>query len=159
MGGCSVDLIGEKDLREHGAGPKFEVLQLLVEDGDPGDVGGQKVGRELDASEGAVERARQRLGQHRLADARNILDQEVALAEEGRQTHPNLTVLVDDGAANVRKDGLRHALHGIELNLTSGPAAQEIRPRTLRIIETEVVELTMMYSPKGYTASSHRVPS
>ena len=46
---------------------------------------GQQVGRELDALEGAAERARQRLGQHRLADAGHVLDEHVALAEQRDQ--------------------------------------------------------------------------
>ena len=60
----------EHDVGEHRAGAELEVAALLVEHVHAGDVGGQHVGRELDAAERAVDRAGHRLGEHRLADAR-----------------------------------------------------------------------------------------
>ena len=47
----------------------------------PGDVGRQQVGGGLDAGELAGQRPGERLGQHRLADAGEVLDDQVALAQ------------------------------------------------------------------------------
>src|SRR5581483_7446418 len=74
LGARAVDLVREHDLREDRAGAELEVRRLLVEGADAGDVGGKEVGRELDAAERAVKRARERLREHGLADARYVLD-------------------------------------------------------------------------------------
>ena len=60
-----------------GPGAELELAGALVVDRDAGDVARQQVGRELDALEGAAGRARQALGQHRLADAGHVLDQQM----------------------------------------------------------------------------------
>jgi hypothetical protein len=72
-----------------------------LKDVDAGDVRRQQVGRELDAAEGAAERARQRLGQHRLADARHIFQQHVPVAEERDQQQLDHGVLADDHAVDL----------------------------------------------------------
>ena len=66
-------------------GLELEVAGLLVEDRDPGDVGGQQVGGELHPADGAVDRAAERLGQHGLADPGHVLDQQVTLGEQHGQ--------------------------------------------------------------------------
>jgi hypothetical protein len=76
-----VDLVREQDLREHRAGAELELARLLVERAHAGDVGRQQVRRELDAAEGAVEGASERLGEHRLAHAGHVLDEEVPFAQ------------------------------------------------------------------------------
>ena len=57
----------------------------LVEDVRADDVGGQQVGRALDARVLGVHRARERAGERGLADARVVLDQDVALGEQRDQ--------------------------------------------------------------------------
>ena len=78
----AVHLVDEQQVREHRARPELELVRALVEDVDAGDVGRQQVGRELEPREGAVERARERLREHRLPDAREVLDDQVALRDE-----------------------------------------------------------------------------
>ena len=46
----AVDLVDEHDVREDGTGSELEVAFALVEDREPGDVGGLEVGRALDAA-------------------------------------------------------------------------------------------------------------
>ena len=73
---------------------------------DAGDVARQQVGRELDALEGAADRARDGLRQDRLADARHVLDQDMALAQHGDQREAHGIVLADDHALDVVDDPL-----------------------------------------------------
>ena len=79
LGGGAVDLVGQDYLGHHRAGAELKLPVALVVDGDAGDVAGQQVGGELDALELASQRGGQALGQHGLADAGNVLDQDVAL--------------------------------------------------------------------------------
>ena len=88
LGRGTVDLVTNHDVREHAAGAELEVASLLVVDRHPGHVGGQQIRGELDPADGAVDRAGQRLGQHRLADAWHVLDQEVSLAEQNHDGKP-----------------------------------------------------------------------
>ena len=107
----AVDLVGQHDLGDKRPGAELEVAAFLVEDADAHDVGGQQVGRELDALEGAAERARQRLGQHGLADARHVLQQDVALAEQGDQQEVDDLLLADDDAADIGAQSRCCVLH------------------------------------------------
>ena len=84
----AVDLVDEEKVREDRARPELELVRALVEDVDARDVGRQQVGRELQAREGAVDRARHRLGQHRLPHAREVLDDQVPLADQGEDAEP-----------------------------------------------------------------------
>ena len=65
-----------------GPGPELELVRALVEDVHAGDVRRQQVGRELHARERHVERARERLREHRLPHSRKVLEDQVALADE-----------------------------------------------------------------------------
>ena len=82
LGRGAVDLVADHDVGEDPAGPELELAGVLVEDRDPGDVGGQQVGGELDPPHRQSMLAGQRLAQHRLADARDVLDEEVPLGEQ-----------------------------------------------------------------------------
>src|SRR3989304_949426 len=53
----AVDLVGQHDLRHDRAWAELELAGLLVEHVHARDVGGQEVGRELEALERAAERA------------------------------------------------------------------------------------------------------
>ena len=104
LGGGAVDLVPQHDVGEDRAGPELEVALLLVEDVDAGDIGGQQVGRELQSAERAVDRTRDRLGQHGLADAGHVLDQEVSLGDQGDERQPDLTVLAPHDLLDVGLD-------------------------------------------------------
>ena len=98
---CAVDLVAEHDVGEHRAGAELEVAALLVEHVHAGDVGGQHVGRELDAPERAVDRPSHRLGEHRLADAGHVLDQQVSFGDQRNQRQADLGVLAADDPLDV----------------------------------------------------------
>ena len=78
----AVDLVGEENVREDRALPEDELARPLIIDRDAHDVARQQIARELHApqipSDGARERARER----RLADARDVLDEQVPSAEQ-----------------------------------------------------------------------------
>jgi hypothetical protein len=100
----AVDLVPEHDVREDRARPELEVAALLIEDVHAGHVGRQQVRRELDPAERAVDRPRDRLGQHRLAHAGDVLDQDVAFGDERGEREPDLAVLALDDLLDVLLD-------------------------------------------------------
>ena len=106
----AVDLVGEDELGHDRAGPVFEATRLLVEDIDPGHVAGEEVRRELDALEGAADRARDRFGEHRLADPGDVLDQDVTAAEQGDEHEEHLVPLANDDSLDVIADQARDSL-------------------------------------------------
>ena len=82
-------------------GAELEVAVALVPDRRAGHVGGEQIGRELDAAEaepaGLGEGAR---GQ-RLREARHVLEQDVAVGEQAEQDQLELLPLADDGALDL----------------------------------------------------------
>ncbi len=87
-------------LAKMGPGRNSNSPALLVEDGDPGDVAGQQVGRELDAGEAAVDGSGERLGQKRLAHAREVLDDDVAPGQQGHDARADDLFLAQDDRAD-----------------------------------------------------------
>jgi hypothetical protein len=89
LGRGTVDLVGKDDAVEDGSGVEGELAVGLVVDSDAGDVGRQQVRGELDAGERALQGLRQRPGHHRLARARQVLEQEVPARDQAgeRQSH------------------------------------------------------------------------
>ena len=90
-------------LAKIGPGPELEARLALVEDVRPDDVGGQQVGGALHARELQVHRARQRAGERRLADARQVLDQDVALGDEADEDVVEQVLAHLDRAADRRR--------------------------------------------------------
>ena len=113
----AVDLVDQHQVREDGAGPELELVRLQVVDVDAGDVRGEQVGGRLDPRELTVERPRERLRQHRLPDAGEVLEDDVALAEHGqhaplqqllrRVDHPGDVLDHTPGRLAGSRDGLR----------------------------------------------------
>ncbi len=98
-----------------GPGSELELVRPLVEDVHPGDVRGEQIGRELQAREVQVERAREGLREHRLSDPGEVLDQQMPLGQEtedaelerfARRAHRELQVR-DHAPDDVRRDGGR----------------------------------------------------
>ena len=85
LGGGPVDLVRQEDLGEDGAGTELEALAALVEEGEPGDVGREQIRGALQAPEGAVEAAGEGAREEGLAHPGDVLQQDVALGEEGHQ--------------------------------------------------------------------------
>ena len=99
-----VDLVGEDDLAHDRAGPELELLGLLVVDRQAGHVGRQQVRRELDAPERAAQAAGDGLREDRLAGTRDVLDEEMAAAQQGDERESDLVMLADDDALDVGED-------------------------------------------------------
>ena len=72
----------------------------------PGDVGGHEVGRELDPVEVAVDHVGDGAHQHRLAEAGNALEQDVAVGQQAGQRLPDQRRLSDDHPPDLAFDGL-----------------------------------------------------
>jgi hypothetical protein len=108
--GGTVDLVGEDELGNDGTGPVFEAVGLLVEYVDPGHIAGEEIGGELDALEGTAERTRDRLGQDRLADAGDVLDEDVTTAEQRHEHEEHLVPLTDHDSLDVIADQARDCL-------------------------------------------------
>ena len=109
LGRGPVDLVRQHDVGEHRAGAELEAHVLLVEHVDPGDVAREQVGRELDAREAAAHRARQGLGEQRLADARVVLDDHVPAGEQRDDARLDDLVLAEDDGADVAATSRRAA--------------------------------------------------
>ena len=92
----AVDFVGHDDVGEDRAGLEFEFLRRRVVDADADHVARQHVRGELNALERAVEGTRERLRQRRLADAGNVLDQQVAARQQRRQRQLDHVVLALD---------------------------------------------------------------
>ena len=117
----AVDLVDDHDVGEDRTGAELEARLALVVDVRAHDVGGEQVGRALDAGERAVDRARERARQRGLADAGVVLDEDVPLGEQ-RDDHLLEHVVVDlDRAPDVVGDpaGDRHR----RLHLLGGDGA------------------------------------
>ncbi len=113
----AVDLVDEHDVREDRAGPELEAALALVEDVRADDVGGQEVRRALDARELEVQRARERAGERRLADARQVLDEHVPAGEHGDDEVLDDVVAHLGGARDVRRDAPRQRAGRRDLGL------------------------------------------
>jgi hypothetical protein len=79
-----------------------ELARLGVEHGHAGNVGRQQVARELDALVGEAERARQCVRERGLADARDVLDEQVPAGEEARERQAQLPFLAENDPASTR---------------------------------------------------------
>ena len=107
----AVHLVGEDQLREDRAGMELERARLAVVDRHAEDVGGQHVARELDAVEPQAERAREHVREGGLADAGQVLDQQVAAREQARERHADLALLAEDDPAGLLDDALEGRRH------------------------------------------------
>ena len=110
--GGAVDLVGEHDVGEDAAGAELELVGGAVPHRHAGHVGRQEVGGELDAVPRAADRACDRLGERGLADAGDVLDEEVALGDEAHQGEVHLLALALDGALDVVDERGEEAAEG-----------------------------------------------
>src|ERR1700684_3682838 len=109
LGEARFSSSARRTLVKMGAGRKGEDTGVAVEDDRPGDVGGEEVGRELDAPEAETEGTRQSLGQGRLPHAGMVLDEEVPLGHEAAERKPDGELLPEVGGADVGHDGVESA--------------------------------------------------
>jgi hypothetical protein len=87
LGGRTVDLVGEDEVREHRPELRLEDPLARAVHARADEVGRDEVGRELDPRELAAEHACRRLDRQRLREARNALDQQVTLGDQAHE-HP-----------------------------------------------------------------------
>ena len=101
-----VDLVGEDEVGEDRARLEAEdaLAALLDEDVRAGDVGRHQVRRELDPVERAVDDVGDRPDEHRLAEARHALEQDVAVGEQPGQRLADEVALADDDPADLGLD-------------------------------------------------------
>ena len=92
----SIDLVGEHDRVEDGSGMESKRLRALVEHRYAEHVCRQQVARELNARVLEAEHSREGLRERGLADARNVLDQEVPAREQARERELQRLILADD---------------------------------------------------------------
>ena len=102
--GGAVNLVGEQDLGEDGAGAELELAGFLVIEVGAGDIGGEEVGGRLDAAKGTAERLGDRPGEHSLADAGDILEKDMTLAEDSNENELDGRRLADDNFFDIIKD-------------------------------------------------------
>ena len=78
------------------SGQEAEIAAFAVEDRQADDVGRQHVAGELDARELQSHQTCERVRQRGLADAGQILDQQVAACQQAGQRQANLNVLAEN---------------------------------------------------------------
>ena len=83
LGRGAVDLVGQQQVGEDRPVPELETARLHVVDGRAEQVGGQQVGGELDPREVQAQRRGERPRDERLAEAGQILDQDVPAGQHG----------------------------------------------------------------------------
>ncbi len=109
----AVDLVGQQNLREHRAGMELESLARGVEDGHAEDVRRQQVGGELHALELQADGGRQRMRERGLAQARQILDQDVAVGEQRDEGQPHLVRLAQHQRIDLRLCAVKGVAQGL----------------------------------------------
>jgi len=83
----AVDFVGQDDVGKQGARHELKRLFLAIEHGNADDIGGQQVTGELNPLEGAIQRAREAMGQRGLPDTGDVLDQEMAACQQADDRH------------------------------------------------------------------------
>ena len=106
LGRRPVDLVGEEQVREHRAQRRPELAGLLVVDPRADEVGRDEVRRELDALELAADRVGDGLDGHRLGQARDALDEQVAAAQQRDDEPFQEVVLADDDLLDLVQEPL-----------------------------------------------------
>ena len=94
--GCTVDLVGQKEVGHHGSEFGVELLTTLAIDTGTDEVRGHQVGGELHSREAATDDRRVRLDRKGLCHARHTFEQDVTAGQETDQDAFDQAVLTDD---------------------------------------------------------------
>ena len=157
----AVDLVDQHDVREHGSGPEAERPALTVEHVHARDVRREEIRRELHAVEREVERARERLREHGLADTRDVLDEHVPLGKQAQEREPERLRRRVHRRAEVLHDPCRHVGGGIALGddrLELGALAHR-RPASRRSTSSRISCAIAVFDAFGTTRSPSRATS
>ena len=111
LGGRTIDLVREDDLRHDRPRSILKLARLLAKDGNACDVTRQQVWRELDPAKARPDGTGQRLGQHGLANTRHILNQNVSLAQHRHDGQSHLSMLADDHLFDVADNPVGYFLN------------------------------------------------
>ena len=85
LAGGTVDLVRQQQIGHNGSGLIFQLAVCLIEYGETDNIRGQGIGSELDTLGVQTQGLGKRLGQGRLAHAGHILQQHMALGQDGQQ--------------------------------------------------------------------------
>jgi hypothetical protein len=102
----AVDLVGEEELAEDGAGDEREGALLAIEHARARDVARHEIGRELQALEARARHPRERPRDERLAEAGRTLDEHVTARERGDEQPEHEIFLPDDDLRHLRADAM-----------------------------------------------------
>jgi hypothetical protein len=112
LGRGAVDLVGQQHLGENRAWVEGKTVLLALVHGNAGHVRRQQVAGELDAVEFQAEGQGERMRQRGLADARHVLDQQVAAGQQASEREAHLLVLADHDLADLARGGMQFVEHG-----------------------------------------------
>jgi hypothetical protein len=104
LGGCSIDLVGQDHLCHDRSRSKFELAILLVVDRHASDIAREKVRGELDPFEAATNRSRDRFREYRFTDTRDVLDQDVPLADQRDNGELDRVAFTNDDLLDISND-------------------------------------------------------
>jgi hypothetical protein len=110
--GGTVDLVGEHQIAENGAGLEFKAAVLFPIDVRAGHVGGKQIGRELHPAKLALDELAERLDRACLGDAGQSFHQHVAIGQKGHEQTLDHGFLADDGSVHRRGDVLKGFARG-----------------------------------------------
>ena len=105
---CTVDFVCEKDVREKRACAQFEFTGLLVVHVRPHDVRRQQVGSELNALELTAKGSSKGVGEQRLCQPWEILQQHVPVGEDTDRYTSEVFVLADDNLRDLVHEAVRN---------------------------------------------------
>ena len=122
----AVDLVGQEDVREDRALPQDELALALVVDADAEHVAREQVARELHATQLAADGLRERASERGLADAGDVLDEQVPAREERDQRELDGFLLALERALH----RLTQRLERRELRRNAGRSGHEVQGST-----------------------------
>ena len=104
FGGRAVDFIGKNDVREDRSEFRFEVSVAGIVNESAENIGGEKVGRELDAGKIAVEGSSKRFDCQCFSQSWNPFEENVAVGEKTGKKALNQLFLSDDDTVQFLAD-------------------------------------------------------
>ena len=104
LGRRAVDLVTEQQVGEDGPGAEHHIPGTRVEHGRTGEVGGKHVWGELDPGELQAQGCGERARQQRLAEAGEVLDEDVPGRQDAEQHLRDRGPLADDDPLDLGED-------------------------------------------------------
>jgi len=98
FGRRAIDFVGEYQIVKYGSGLEFKFTVFRTVNVTAGDVGGEQIGRELDAVKVAFDHFGQGGDGLGLGKARGAFDQQVAVCQQGHHQALGEVVLTDNTA-------------------------------------------------------------